>query len=694
MKKSKMSKDFSTKKSLMDGMKCPLCGGMHPKGMCSGGAVKKYADGGPAYDLKFVPLEMRKKMLDNELGTMPAAPKAPDPSQVPVRRLAPEAATPSTQPSDEDFRRVGMEPNKGFLRTLLGFEDGGMVAKGAAAIKQRHQLLNNELAAAPTMPKPAAPAAAAPAAPAAPKPAAKPTDADFAAVGMAPRKGFIRSLLGMASGGEVDGPGGPRDDKIPAMLSDGEYVLPADTVKKVGVENLDKLRMATHKFADGGPALYRGTYIPGEHPYNKAEPYVPPKPPRLGNLFGLETEDATPDPYAATPAPTPAPTVETGPPGTADSQLARTQGAAKARGLYDFKPQAKPNAFSAAGKPMTPGEEAAQAAANDARVKEGIDAYAARDLAAGDFDAVIRLGQSAGRPDIEAAAYNAIAQKQKSYNDAIQARGMQPGDYGYGLAQQQKLRELKDLTDAVGPAGVAQKIAADRADLANATIRRGQDLDYAAELAKAGSTAATAQNRLAMDAAKLDRQFSVDAKKAFNDDRKYQLDLAKYGTEQAEARRANRSAKAESLQKTAFALFGADEKQPASDEFKNAQQALSLVVGFLNKGEHDVADVSDSNMRDLLKLASGVQKLNKWIKKEQGGLGPLKRVFTGEQEPQVSDDLEDYMKIISVEDSLGGKTVKVGTADVPVDVFKEAFGDTKQVRDTLNRIYLKGLKKE
>lgn len=46
--------------------------------------------------------------------------------------------------------------------------------------------------------------------------------------------------------GKVTGPGGPIDDKIPAMLSNGEYVIPADTVKAIGVKKLDKLVKATH----------------------------------------------------------------------------------------------------------------------------------------------------------------------------------------------------------------------------------------------------------------------------------------------------------------------------------------------------------------------------------------------------------------------------------------------------------------
>lgn len=52
--------------------------------------------------------------------------------------------------------------------------------------------------------------------------------------------------LQMANGGEVDGPGGPVDDKIPTLLSDGEYVIPADVVKAKGVEFFDNLRNKYH----------------------------------------------------------------------------------------------------------------------------------------------------------------------------------------------------------------------------------------------------------------------------------------------------------------------------------------------------------------------------------------------------------------------------------------------------------------
>lgn len=44
-----------------------------------------------------------------------------------------------------------------------------------------------------------------------------------------------------AKGGEVDGPGTSTSDSIPAMLSDGEYVINAAAVRKVGTDFLDKI---------------------------------------------------------------------------------------------------------------------------------------------------------------------------------------------------------------------------------------------------------------------------------------------------------------------------------------------------------------------------------------------------------------------------------------------------------------------
>ena len=63
--------------------------------------------------------------------------------------------------------------------------------------------------------------------------------------------------LGLKDGGRVEprgfvsGKGTGTSDSIKARLSNGEYVLPADTVRAVGVEALDALRESTHKPVKG-----------------------------------------------------------------------------------------------------------------------------------------------------------------------------------------------------------------------------------------------------------------------------------------------------------------------------------------------------------------------------------------------------------------------------------------------------------
>jgi hypothetical protein len=68
----------------------------------------------------------------------------------------------------------------------------------------------------------------------------------FADGGKVKRRG-LRFADGMHVGaGPVSGPGGPVDDKVPAMLSDGEYVIPADTARAIGRDKLDKIVKKTH----------------------------------------------------------------------------------------------------------------------------------------------------------------------------------------------------------------------------------------------------------------------------------------------------------------------------------------------------------------------------------------------------------------------------------------------------------------
>jgi len=75
--------------------------------------------------------------------------------------------------------------------------------------------------------------------------------------------GGLLSFLGLASGGPVHaatgglirGPGGPRTDSIPAMLSDGEYVINAAATKKFG-PLLDAINSGKGlALAGGGPVL-------------------------------------------------------------------------------------------------------------------------------------------------------------------------------------------------------------------------------------------------------------------------------------------------------------------------------------------------------------------------------------------------------------------------------------------------------
>jgi hypothetical protein len=68
--------------------------------------------------------------------------------------------------------------------------------------------------------------------------------ANLSAIGTVAGMGAAKFL---SEGGGVSGPGGPRDDKIPAMLSDGEFVIPADVVKVKGLEFFNKLLEKHHR---------------------------------------------------------------------------------------------------------------------------------------------------------------------------------------------------------------------------------------------------------------------------------------------------------------------------------------------------------------------------------------------------------------------------------------------------------------
>src|SRR5262249_51512296 len=63
----------------------------------------------------------------------------------------------------------------------------------------------------------------------------------------AARGGEIRHL---DDGGHLSGPGTSTSDSIPAMLSDGEYVIKASSARKAGRGLLDRINAGN--FADGG----------------------------------------------------------------------------------------------------------------------------------------------------------------------------------------------------------------------------------------------------------------------------------------------------------------------------------------------------------------------------------------------------------------------------------------------------------
>ena len=59
----------------------------------------------------------------------------------------------------------------------------------------------------------------------------------------------MQTRVGRADGGMIFGPGGPRDDKIPAMLSNGEYVINAKATSAYGADFMNALNQQRVTFA-------------------------------------------------------------------------------------------------------------------------------------------------------------------------------------------------------------------------------------------------------------------------------------------------------------------------------------------------------------------------------------------------------------------------------------------------------------
>ena len=63
--------------------------------------------------------------------------------------------------------------------------------------------------------------------------------------------GEATALPPPGQGGETRGPGGPTGDGIPAQLSDGEYIIPEEVVRRKGTEFFDKLIVKTKEDMKG-----------------------------------------------------------------------------------------------------------------------------------------------------------------------------------------------------------------------------------------------------------------------------------------------------------------------------------------------------------------------------------------------------------------------------------------------------------
>lgn len=253
---SKMSDDFKNKSALRN-------------------RATKMADGGLA--------GLRQRTIDGSVDPKPAAPTpvaaAPEPTEQEKAKSVgisiPKYVPPAPTPAPSMFSR---------LRKAVGLADGGSPwdsaykPGGSLGVRATPAPIPTILARPPVQtavePSPAATPspALAPASPAA-TPAAAPAPTQPTAAGSGLRTATVGEWnnmvdpapkmsaadwnsqqngsgmkMGLRGGGRVTGPGGPREDKVgPVMLSNGEYVLPAKTVKALGgPEEIDEMVRATN----------------------------------------------------------------------------------------------------------------------------------------------------------------------------------------------------------------------------------------------------------------------------------------------------------------------------------------------------------------------------------------------------------------------------------------------------------------
>lgn len=231
-------------------------------------------------------------------------------------------------------------------------------------------------------------------------------------------------------GGAVRGTGTGTSDSIPARLSRGEYVLPADTVRHVGVGKLDALRSATHT-----PAAPRGGLRQGF---------------ANGGIAGLDVEELSPE------------TIHVAPNGTAVPQMQAPGNSNVGAGLRG----------GGAGSAEAQAFQASRAAAPAAEGIAGVAGKAAKaSVLDTDVGAALRSGAgalrsgvgkaitgTAGRAFLPAAATFSAA---KSYNTPTEQYSNRLGDgapesFG-GELKQRGVGALADLGDTL-TGGYATKL--------------------------------------------------------------------------------------------------------------------------------------------------------------------------------------------------------------------------------------------
>jgi hypothetical protein len=112
-------------------------------------------------------------------------------------------------------------------------------------------------------------------------------------------------------GGHVSGPGGSTADRIPAMLSDGEFVIRSKAAKAIGKPALDQM----NRFALGGMAGFKKTQPPGPGLIGAgaAPPPSAMPPPQVGAPMVGPAAALQPPPPVPTPTGAPPPAAGTAP---------------------------------------------------------------------------------------------------------------------------------------------------------------------------------------------------------------------------------------------------------------------------------------------------------------------------------------------------------------------------------------------